>query len=69
MHMATKNIWKKAKKLCLMGQIVIESHSFLEYWQNRKIHVRTYTKLKYLFLSVLFEQIACFVTHAVYEIF
>ena len=22
---------KKAKKLCLMGQIVIESHSFLEY--------------------------------------
>ena len=22
-----------------MGQIVIESHSFLEYWQNRKIHV------------------------------
>ena len=23
------------KKLCLMGQIVIESHSFLKYWQNR----------------------------------
>ena len=22
-----------------MGQIVIESHSFLEYWQNHKIHV------------------------------
>ena len=26
---------KKTNKLCLMGQIVIESHSFLEYWQNR----------------------------------
>ena len=26
---------KKAYKLCLMGQIVIESNSFLEYWQNR----------------------------------
>ena len=26
---------KKANKLCLMGQNVIESHSFLEYWQNR----------------------------------
>ena len=25
---------RKAKKLCLIGQIVIESHSFLEYWQN-----------------------------------
>ena len=23
------------KELCLMGQIVIENHSFLEYWQNR----------------------------------
>ena len=51
-----------------MGQIVIESHSFLEYWQNRKIHVRAYTKLKYLFLIVLFEQIACFVTHPVQKI-
>ena len=65
MHMLTKKYLKKGKQLCLMGEIVIESHSFLEYWQNRKIHVRTYTKLKYLFLSVLFEQIACFVTHAV----
>jgi len=26
---------KVVKKLCLMGQIVIESHSFLEHWQNR----------------------------------
>ena len=26
---------KKANKLCLIGLIVIESHSFLEYWQNR----------------------------------
>ena len=25
---------KKAKILCLICQIVIESHSFLEYWQN-----------------------------------
>jgi len=30
-----KYLRKKAKILCLMGQIVIESHSFLEYWQNR----------------------------------
>ena len=30
-----KYFWKKAKKLCLMGQIVIESHSFLEHGQNR----------------------------------
>jgi len=26
-----KYLRKKAKKLCLMGQIVIESHSFLKY--------------------------------------
>ena len=40
MHMPTKKyLRKKAKKLCLMGQIVIENHSFLEYWQNREIHV------------------------------
>ncbi len=26
---------QKAKQLCLMGQIVIESHSFLEHGQNR----------------------------------
>ena len=26
-----KYIIKKTKKLCLMGQIVIKSHSFLEY--------------------------------------
>ena len=32
MHMPTKKYkWKKAYKLCLIGQIVIESHSFLEY--------------------------------------
>jgi len=32
MHMPTKKYPKqKAKKLCLTGQIVIESHSFLEY--------------------------------------
>ena len=30
-----KSIQEKGKKLCLMGQIVIESHNFLEYWQNR----------------------------------
>ena len=40
MHIATKKLGrKKSKRLCLMGQIVIESDSFLEYWQNRKIHV------------------------------
>ena len=33
---ANKKVFnKKANKLCLMGQIVIENHSFLEYWQNR----------------------------------
>ena len=38
MHMPTKKYFKKkANKLCFMGQIVI--HSFLEYWQNRLIHV------------------------------
>ena len=26
---------KKAKDLCLMGQLVNESHSFMKYWQNR----------------------------------
>ena len=26
---------KKAKQLCLMGQLLIESHSFMKYWQNR----------------------------------
>ena len=32
MHMPTKKyLIEKANKLCLMGQIVIESHSFLEY--------------------------------------
>ena len=25
---------KKAKKLCLMGQIDLESHRFPEYWQD-----------------------------------
>ena len=30
-----KYLRRKAKKLCLMNQIVIESHRFLEYWQNR----------------------------------
>ena len=36
MHVPTKKyLWKKANKLCLLGQIVIESHSFLEYLQNR----------------------------------
>ena len=36
MHMPKKKyLRKKAKKLCLLGQIVIESHSFLDYWQNR----------------------------------
>ena len=29
-----KYLRKKTKKLCLMSQIVVESHSFLEYWQN-----------------------------------
>ena len=34
-HMpAKKYLRKKAKKLCLMGQLVIESHSFLEYWRR-----------------------------------
>ena len=28
---AKKYLRKKAKKLCLIGEIVIESHSFLEY--------------------------------------
>ena len=32
MHMLTKKyLKKKANKLCLMGQIMIESHGFLEY--------------------------------------
>ena len=36
MLMPTKKYFiEKAKKLCLIGQIVIESKSFLEYWQNR----------------------------------
>ena len=36
MDMPTKKYFiVKANKLCLMGQIVIESHSFLEYQQNR----------------------------------
>ena len=40
MHMPTKKyLIEKANKLCLMGKIVTESHSFLEYWQNRLIHV------------------------------
>ena len=37
MHMLTKKyLRKKANKLCLMGQIVIESHSFLEYCRTVK---------------------------------
>ena len=36
MDMPTKKYFiEKANKLCLMDQIVIESHSFLEYRQNR----------------------------------
>ena len=36
MHMQTKKyLRKKANKLCLIGQIVIESRSFLEYLENR----------------------------------
>ena len=36
MYVPTKKYPKqKAKRLCLMGQIVIESHSFLEHLQNR----------------------------------
>ena len=32
MHMpTTKYLEKKAKQLCLMGQIVVKSHCFLEY--------------------------------------
>ena len=31
---------KKANKICLMGQIGIESYNFLEYWQNLSIHVK-----------------------------
>ena len=31
---AKKYFRKKAEKLCLIGVIVIESHSFLENWQN-----------------------------------
>ena len=31
---AGKKLFNKKAKKCLMGQIVIESHSFLEYWQN-----------------------------------
>ena len=46
MHIATKKYLRKnANKLCLMGQIVIESHSFLEYWQNHLIHVEGLTVL------------------------
>ena len=32
---AKKYLRKKAEKLCLIGEIVIESRSFLEYLQNR----------------------------------
>ena len=40
MYMPTKNyLRKKAIKLCIRGQIVIESHSFLKYWQNCELHV------------------------------
>ena len=39
-HLSKKKyLRKKANKLFLMGQIVIESHRFLEHWQNREIHV------------------------------
>ena len=35
---ANKKVFRtKAYKLCLIGQIVIESHSFLEYWQNLNV--------------------------------
>ena len=41
MQMPTKMyLRKKANKICLMGQIVIEKYSFLEYWQNREIPVQ-----------------------------
>ena len=40
--MPTKKVFqKKSFKIMLTGQIVIESDSFLEYWQNRLIHVNT----------------------------
>ena len=40
-YMPTKNYFrKKAIKLCKRGQIVIKSHIFLKYWQNREIHVK-----------------------------
>ena len=47
--MPTKKVFiKKAKKLCLLsvyymftiGQIEIESHSFLNYWETSKIYVQ-----------------------------
>ena len=39
MHMPTKKKYlrKKTNKLCLMGQIVVESHSFLEYYQGSSV--------------------------------
>ena len=36
-YMPTKKYWrKKAKQLYIMGEIVIESHNFMEYWQTFK---------------------------------
>ena len=53
---------KKANKLCLKGQIVIDSHSFLEYWQNRLIDVDRDSTLSiqyqcfyYIFFSTLWD--------------
>ena len=47
---ADKKVFKKGKKLCLMSQILIESHSFLEYWQNRALNphaVRFFFEVEY----------------------
>ena len=49
---AEKKYIKKANKLCIMGQIVIESHSFMEYWQNRKMHVWQLQKVVCHFCSL-----------------
>ena len=46
MYMATKKYSrKKDKKLSLRVQIVIESHSFLEYWQYRTDYCGPYQLL------------------------
>ena len=59
MYMLTKTLLgKKAKTLCVRVQIVIESDSFLKYWQDREIHV--------LYLFVLWNKTYSFVLHYQY---